>query len=378
MKQEIYFEKGAINTLAEVIRRLDSKRVFLVTGNFSYSSSGAEAVLKKLLLPYQVHRFVKLEQIPITREIERGLVHFRQGKFDTIIAVGGGSVIDTAKLIRIFAVQEVPPLDIISRQRYIQHQGVPLIALPTTAGSGSEATHFAVVYKDRIKHSVAHDYVLPDIAIIDPDLTASMPSRLTAVTGMDAFSQAVESYWSVNSTECSKAFAAEAIRLVLDNLEKTVREPSEESRYAMCKASHLAGRALNISKSTAPHALSYTMTSHFGIPHGHAVGLTLGEFFVFNSLVSNEDVIDSRGLDYVLRTIEELNMLLRVTNANDARALISKLMQRLGLETRLNELGISSEAERNLIIDNVNIERMINNLRRVTRSFIETLITSIQ
>src|SRR5262249_51347864 len=141
------------------------------------------------------------------------------------------------------------------------NRGLPLVAIPTTAGSGSEATPFAVLYVGHVKHSIAGPAMLPDVAIVDPSLTDSMSPALTAVTGMDAFSQAVESYWCIHSTERSKAYARRAIALVLEHLEVAVTAPREENRRAMSKAAHLAGRAIAITKTTGAHALSYPLTS---------------------------------------------------------------------------------------------------------------------
>ena len=377
MKQEVYFEEGAINSLAKVLRRIAPQKMFLVTGRASYASSGAEAVLTRILQPYQVYRFCEFEPNPKITDVERGLALFQQQRFNVVIAVGGGSVLDVAKLIRIFAAQEASPVEVVKHGENIQRRGVPLIVIPTTSGGGSEATHFAVVYLDKAKYSVAHEYVLPDVAIVDPDLSHSMSPKLTAVTGMDALSQAAESFWCVNSTEESKADAREAIRLIVDNLEKAVHEPSSESRYAMSKAAHLAGRAINVSKTTAPHAVSYAMTSYFGVPHGHAVSLTLGEFLVYNSQVSNQDVADPRGVEYVRRTIGELNGLLGERSAIASRDKISSLMRSIGLETRLGELGINSGADCDLIVGNVNLERAINNPRHVTKVFVRELLWRI-
>src|SRR5207248_4789041 len=125
------------------------------------------------------------------------------------------------------------------------------------------------------KYSVCHEFLLPDIAIVDPILTHKMSPRLTAITGMDALSQAIESYWSIHSTEESKGYAREAIRIIVDQLPKAVNEPTNDSRLAMARASHLAGKAINVTRTTAPHALSYALTSRFGVPHGQAVSLTL-------------------------------------------------------------------------------------------------------
>lgn len=368
MKQEIHIANGSIHLIGDILQRIAPKSVFLVHDKAAYSLSGAETALTEILHPYQVCHFCKFEYNPRIEDVERGLELFRQGKYDVVIAVGGGSVLDMGKLIRIMAAQDASPAAIVKVQRNIQQRGIPLIAIPTTAGTGSEATHFAVVYIDKIKYSVAHEYMLPDIAIVDPALTQSMPPKLTAVTGMDALSQAIESYWSVNSTDESKAYAREAIELVMQNLERSVHEPSQDTRYAMCKAAYMAGRAINISKTTAPHAISYTLTSYFGIPHGHAVGLTLGEFLVYNSEVSNADIEDLRGFEYVRSTIEDLCNLLGAHDADSAKQQVKNLMKSIGLETKFELLGITDDESFKLIVDNVNLERLKNNPRKLSKS----------
>ena len=310
MKQCTYLDFGSVHRLTGILQRINPGGILLVTGKSSYISSGAEEALSRILKHYRVSRFCDFETNPRIADVEKGVELFQEQDFDVLVSVGGGSVLDMSKLINVISAQDAAAGEIIQHQEHINRQGVPLIAIPTTAGSGSEATHFAVVYIDRTKYSVSHAFMLPDFALIDPYLTCSMTPMLTATTGMDAFSQAVESFWCVHSTKQSKAYAREAIRLILDHLHRAVHDPSHESRRAMCKASYLAGQAIDISKTTAPHALSYAMTSHFGVPHGQAVGVTLGEFVIFNSQVTDEDVVDARGAEYVRYTMKELYKLL--------------------------------------------------------------------
>ena len=247
----------------------------------------------------------------------------------------------------------------------ITNKGKTFVAIPTTSGSGSEATRFAVVYIDELKYSVAHDFLLPDYAIIDPMLTITLPSLETAYSGLDAFSQAVESFWSVNSTEESRMYSSEAISLVMRNLVCAVQNPTIiPSRYAMSKAANLSGKAINIAKTTAPHAISYTLTSVFGVPHGNSVMMTLGRIFRFNSEVDEESVVDPRGHQYVKEIMGKLNEMLGVSSSYDAEQRIDQLMEVVGLETRLSQLGIT-EGDINLIARTVNLERLNNNPRKI-------------
>ena len=128
-------------------------------------------------------------------------------------AVGGGSVIDTAKMIKIFSANKGNPESYIRGEKEIEKSGPPMVAVPTTSGTGSESTHFAVVYIGKTKYSLAHkEHVLPEYAIVDPKFTYCLPKRITAETGIDALGQAIESYWAVGSTDESKGYAREAIK----------------------------------------------------------------------------------------------------------------------------------------------------------------------
>ena len=137
-----------------------------------------------------------------------------------------------------------------------------------------------------------------------------MPPTITADTGLDALCQAIESLWSVQSTSESIDYATQSIRLAWKHLEAAVLHPCEEDRRAMSQAAHLAGKAINISKTTAPHAISYTITSKFGVAHGRAVALTLGALLAFNGEISDADCTDDRGAEYVRQTVHTIVNLL--------------------------------------------------------------------
>ena len=283
-----------------------------------------------------------------------------------------------AKLINILSTQDEEVRDCVFNQRFLHKSKLPLVAVPTTAGTGSEATHFAVVYIDKKKYSVAHESVLPNYIILDPRLTMNLPSYITASTGVDALSQGIEAYWSAYSTEESKKYAKEAIELVLDNILQAVNNPTRKSRENMLLGANLAGKAINIAKTTAPHAISYTFTSYFGIPHGHAVGLTLGEMFFYNSLVSERDVTDMRGIKYIKKVFSELNEILGCSSAEASKDKIVKIMYDCGLKTRLSELGVKSNDDIELVCNNVNTERLKNNPRSLTKQALKKILVSIK
>ncbi|MHA1973752.1 MAG: phosphonoacetaldehyde reductase, partial [Candidatus Hodarchaeales archaeon] len=245
MRQIEYIGQGSFDKISSVLGNIAVKNIFLVTGKRSYGLSGAEQLVNKTLSNYFIKRFSDFKTNPNLEDVLKGISAYNSEKFDVVIAIGGGSVIDMGKLINIFSHnQQIQPEAIIKKEKSIEVKGVPLIAVPTTAGSGSEATHFAVVYIEKTKYSVAHDFLQPDVAIIDPQFLESLNPRIRASSGMDALCQAIESYWNINSTAESRKFASQAIRLVKDNILQF--QKSKETNDKLALAAHLAGKAINI------------------------------------------------------------------------------------------------------------------------------------
>ena len=374
MEQHEILEPGSIKLLPKIIQQKNFKRLFLVTGQSSFEQLDQQFKISKMLRNWPLVRFSEFETNPKLADIKKGIDIFRQTQAETVIAIGGGSVMDVAKAINFLAVQEVDPEVYLTSNVNPKHRGLPLIAVPTTSGSGSEATRFAVVYIDKVKYSLSHDWILPEYAIIDPELTHNLPPKLTAVTGFDALSQAIEAYWSVNSTSESKKYSREAIKLILQHLEETVNRPRHSDRTAMSKAAHLASKAINIALTTACHAISYPITSYFGIPHGHAVALTLGRMLVYNSRVTKDDINDARGVAYVKNVISDLVKQLGSKSPPGAARKISALMESCGLECSLSELKIDNQGIETVVKNGFNPGRMKNNPRMVTETALRKIL----
>src|SRR3989344_3997450 len=252
MPQKEYFGYNSIKNLQKILLNHSPKKIFLVTGRSSYEKSGAKDSLAKILKDHKFVHFDNFEANPKISDIKIGLELFRKNKCDFVIAVGGGSVMDVAKSINCFSANSGKPEDYLQNGKPIKKKGKMLVAIPTTAGSGSEATKIAVVYINKTKYSLFDNLILPDYAIIDPQFTINLPKRITAAAGMDALSQAIESYWSIDSTNESKKYSKAAVRLIVNNLVGAAGG-SRLSRIAMAKAAHLAGKAINISRTTACH-----------------------------------------------------------------------------------------------------------------------------
>lgn len=363
--QKVVIEEGALGSFDSLVALPPGKRILIVADSTAWKVSGAAERLSAPLSRFRVLRFSDFEINPKLEDLLGGIERFREFGPDLVFAIGGGSAIDMAKLIaaagpdpgqtRLIATGKVPV-----RER----TAPPLIAVPTTSGSGSESTHFAVIYVDGIKYSVADPSLLPEVAIVDPMLTWSMPASLTASCGLDALCQAVESIWSVGANEESVRLAGEALHLVLNHLERAVRQPDPSARLAMSRAANLSGRAINISKTTAPHALSYTLTSRYGVPHGMAVALFLAPFLEFNSRVTNKDCNDPRGVPSVRERIDAILRVLEAASVEEAASGLCELIIRVGGPVRLNEVGVQPD-EFELLAGEVNLQRLSNNPRRV-------------
>ncbi len=374
MKQKEFIGFNSIDFLEKILSKNEPQNIFLVSAKNSFISSGAKKVIFNKLQHINTYHFFDFSPNIKLEELEKAIQIFQKGNYDLIIAVGGGSVIDMAKLINIFSCQREPIEKYLNSNAKISIKPLPLIAIPTTSGSGSEATHFAVLYKDKTKFSVAHQYILPDIAIVDPQFTMNLPSNITAETGADALCQAIESYWSIYSTDESLKYAKEAIQLIRKSLYQAVTNPNKEARENMALASHLAGKAINITKTTAPHAISYPFTSYYGINHGHAVALTLGAILVYNYDVTENDIQDTRGTVFVKNRISDICDMFECKTVHECQHAINNLLNNIGIELSLNKLNVNNIE---IIVNNVNTERLINNPRIITKEKLRKMLLNL-
>jgi alcohol dehydrogenase class IV len=369
--------KGSVGELGGILDGIGARRVFLVTGRASFEASGARAAVEPGLVGREVVRFAEFAPNPTSDDVQRGVDALRAARCDVVVAVGGGSVLDTAKLVNACAAEDGPAVDYLVKARVFRGgAALPLVAIPTTAGSGAEATHFATVYVDGEKHSAAHAGMLPGWVVLDHGLTMSAGKALTASTGIDALAQGIESYWSTRATDESRGWARDAVVGAAAALAAAVNEPTERVRERMMMASHLAGRAINVARTTAPHALSYAITIGFGVPHGHAVGLTLGAVFAYNGAVRGDADAVSGDAGGVRKTVGELCVMLGVEDAEAGRRRVDGLMTEIGLETRLSRLGVG-RADLGKLVASVNDERLANNPRRLPATEIGKLLESV-
>ena len=253
--------------LQELPQALAGRKVMLVCGGSMDRLSIGSAVRK-----LAATRFSGFAPNPLYEDVAAGVKQFLETGCDAILAVGGGSAMDVAKCIKLFATMDQGKLYL--GQPY-EENDILLAAIPTTAGTGSESTRHAVIYYKGEKQSISHPSVVPGFVCLIPEVLDGLPVYQKKCTMLDALGQAIESWWSVSATPESIEYSRRAIGLI-----KAYWKPYiEEGRHAeeILLASNYAGRAINITATTAAHAMSYKLTSLYGIPHGHAVGLCLPE-----------------------------------------------------------------------------------------------------
>ena len=349
LKQVEFCYRGAIENLSKILKEENSKNVLVFTGKKSYEK--IRPIIEKELKGYNITYYNNFSTNPKKEEIDYAIKTVNQN-FDIIVAVGGGSVMDFAKAYRFYV-----------------NKAIKLIAIPTTCGTGAEATQNAVVYVNGIKTSLDDKTILANFAIVDSQFVENNPKYLKACTGMDAFCHAIESFWAVKSTPLSREYAKQAMELCKDNIMQYVLNPRDtKASENMAVASNLSGKAINISKTTASHALSYKITSEYGIPHGHAVALTIAQLIALNETVSNNDCNDKRGINFVKERVKEIKEII-CNNISDYFRFLFNIIE---LETDFDKIKIK---DINLIVDNVNKLRLHNNPKQLTPKGLQGLFS---
>jgi len=273
--------------------------------------------------PCEFVRFSDFTTNPRYEDAQKGAEVLRNNKCNFILAIGGGSSIDTAKCVK-----------------YLSHENsdIPLMAVPTTSGTGSEATHFAAIYKNGEKHSIADERLLPDFVILQPDALKTLPVYQKKCTMLDALCQAIESWWSKRACPESIGYSQKAIKLIIDNMDSYLKNEYAGNKN-MLTAANIAGKAINITTTTAPHAMSYKLTSLYRLPHGHTVVLCLPK--VWRHMKHFHDIAKALGQQ----------------NYVDAASFFEQLLQSLEI---LPPKNINDE-DLDILTHSVNIQRLQNN-----------------
>lgn len=300
----------------------------------------------------KVFRFSDFQPNPLYESVVEGVKAFLINGCDAIFAVGGGSAMDVAKCIKLYS--NMDHTRNYLRQEIVSND-VKLLALPTTAGTGSEATRYAVIYYEDAKQSVTHESIIPSTAVFDPSVLATLPAYQKKATLMDALCHSIESFWSVNSTEQSQQYSAEAIRLIMENWREYIAGNNEKNEV-MLKAANIAGKAINITQTTAGHAMCYKLTSLYGIAHGHAAALCVSVLWEYMT-DHVESCVDNRGQEYVQETFEQIAKAMGCDSVQDAIVQLREMMAVLGMSVPKMENAEDFDTLRN----SVNPVRLRNN-----------------
>ena len=346
MRQTIYQGIGHLN---EALKGA-GKVLLVCDSSFPYLSIKSD--IEGMTVPYAV--FDGFTPNPLYEDVSKGVDLFHAEGCDTILAVGGGSSMDVAKCIKLYSKMSK---DTLYLEQEYRDTGVRLIAIPTTAGTGSESTRYAVIYYDGKKQSVTHDSIVPDAAILEPKVLKTLPLYQKKCTMLDALCQGIESWWSVNSTDESKEYSLKAVSDIMKWWREYIFENSDEAAVHIMEAANYAGRAICITQTTAAHAFSYKITSMYKLPHGHAVAVCLPEIWEY--MIGNMDkCIDSRGEGYLLGIFQEIAGALGAGSPEEAVQLFRSMMEEMQMQQPVSE---NREADLEVLTPSVNPIRLRNN-----------------
>ncbi len=348
-EQPVLAEPGDYRRIPGLLAAAGARRP-LVVGGSGYRGSVIRPFLEEHLEPVV---FGGYSANPRIDEVREGLRLFQDEGCDAIISLGGGSAMDVAKCIKLLASGEgadFPPFGAPLARN------VPHLAIPATAGTGSESTHFAVVYIDGEKHSIAHDAALPEWALLEPSLLESLPEYHKKASLLDALAQCVESIWASSATEQSREYARQGLRLILDSFFAYFHKAAPfdiEITRRMQLAANYSGKAINLTKTTAPHAMSYGLTSKYGIAHGHAAALCLRGVWLYYVHLATQDAPKAGPVKAALVDLAEI---FGVSNPKAAVGKVGVMLEAV----RLGAPAPGNPSEIDDLVSSVNAERLGN------------------
>ena len=355
MAQQIISTTDVKGYLGEIFEKEKIHKVLLVCdGAFDYLQTKDEYIA--LDIPYAI--FNEFTPNPLYEDVVKGVKLFREQECDAILAIGGGSSIDVAKCIKLYSGMD--DTKVYLEQEYKEND-VTLIAIPTTSGTGSESTRYAVIYYEGKKQSVTHDSIVPKYVILDYRNLVTLPLYQKKCTMLDAMCQSIESWWSVNATKESREYSRHALNTLMFNM-KDYLANKDDGNAEMLVASNYAGKAINITQTTAAHAMSYKLTSLYGIPHGRAVFMCLPSIW---KLMEERNILTDVFLDIAYT--------LRYTCVADAIGYLESLNEQL-FE---NDKVTMNEGDIDPLVKSVNPTRLKNNPLELTEDMIRSLYTDI-
>lgn len=355
MEQQIII---GLRQLSQILKDISCRKLLLVVDS-SYPFLNIKDTIEALNV--EKVTFSDFTPNPLYEQVCKGIDLIKAERCDAIMAVGGGSAIDVAKCIKLAVLAQegnaaiLPPL--VNTRVACDGKKLPFIAIPTTAGTGSESTHNAVMYYEGAKQTVTNDAVLPDYAILEPSVLKTLPLYQKKCTMLDALCQGIESWWSVNSTEESYGYSRKTIELIMANWHKYIFENDDNAAAQIMLAANYGGRAINITATTAAHAMSYKITSLYKLPHGYAVAVCLPEIWEY-MLGHMDKCLDKRGQGYLNEIFYDIAKAMRAETPQIAINLFRNMMREMEMNNPVSD-NLSSEIS--ILSSSVNPIRLKNN-----------------
>lgn len=362
-----------IDKLPQILKEVNCKKLFLVVdSSFPFLSIKPQIET----LGFEKIFFSDFTPNPLYEQVCRGIDLIKVNNCDTILAIGGGSAIDVAKCIKlaVLAIEGndviIPPL--VNTHVACDGSRLPFLAIATTAGTGSESTHNAVMYYRGEKQTITNDGILPDYALLEPSVLKTLPLYQKKCTMMDALCQGIESWWSVNSTKESYEYSRKTVELIMQNWEAYIFENDIKAAECIMLASNYSGRAINITATTAAHAMSYKITSLCKYSHGHAVACCLP--YIWEYMVANfEYLIDPRGEEYLKSIFSKIAYAMGCQTVENAIRTFQDMMVKL----ELKQPTVNVPEELDILVKSVNPVRLKNNPVYLSEQVLRNLYSKI-
>lgn len=352
MNEYIYINNEDYSILDNLFIKSEYKKIFIVCGKFFKSLKIAKYFDEvKAKFKTEFVFFSDFNANPVYESVVYGVKKFNEKKCDTIFAIGGGSAIDVAKCIKLYSNMD----DSVNYlKQVIVPNNIKLIAMPTTAGTGSEATKYAVIYYKGEKQSITDISCIPNTVIFDSGVLKYLSLYQKKSTMLDALCHAIESYWSVNSNDESKAYSKKSINIILKYKNAYLANENIANKK-MLEAANLAGKAINIAQTTAGHAMCYKISTLYNIAHGHSAAIV--DKFLWLYMVANiEKCVDTRGIGYLINVFNELAKYFNCNNMKDGAEKFALLVDSLNLE-----IPYATDSDFNILNSSVNKIRIKNN-----------------
>ncbi|WP_042221734.1 iron-containing alcohol dehydrogenase [Oceanobacillus manasiensis] len=350
---------NSLSNLENEVKRFNVNKVLVISDPFLVDIGVTDKVVKPLdKAGYKTEIYTDVVPEPPLAIGEKLVTYTREHNFEMVIGVGGGSALDLTKLAGVLATQEGEVKDYLNLTgtKEILNKGLPKILIPTTSGTGSEVTNISVLSLETTKDVVTHDYLLADVAIVDPALTLSLPPKVTAATGIDALTHAIEAYVSKNSSPVTDGMALHAIRLISSSITTAVLEgENKEARIKMSYGSYLAGLAFFNAGVAGVHALAYPLGGQFHISHGdsNAVLLPYVMGYIRQSCEERlKDIFEAMGYNATGLSSEEASY--------KCVAEIKTMVKDVNIPTNLKDFQITEDALEGLTDDATKQKRLLD------------------